>query len=232
MSPEYQYIFRAAGISEDDELGNWMTHDEPFQTLDYEDEDFCMSAPHVSNAGTDTLMIAWETVQDADRFELQMRLNQGGARWVTIAPEVGMTQVKKRNLISELGYQFRVRPVDDYEQPWSPPSEPAAARSSNKNRAGPSRKKSTARSGARTPAPTPTSRPQQPQQQQPRYDPNAMAAPWIKNAGMKHAVLVRWQKVNGARGYELQMRENKRRATHNGSRLKQIYRGPMSEKRI
>lgn len=212
LSPECDYFFRAAAIFEDDQLGPWMEHEESFHPLDYEDEDYCMAAPRVTSAGEDTLMVAWDDVEDVDGFELQMRECRGGAPWVTIAPELNELEVKKRNLKSSLGYQFRVRPVGgEYEEPWSPPSEPAVARAVNNNKrsngikipVAPYRKAQAKSAAEKAAAPPPRPKPEQP-----RRHPNAMPAPWIKNAGMKHAVLVCWQEVHGATGYELQIKEN------------------------
>jgi len=59
-------------------------------------------------------------------YELQMRENGGGDIWKTVAPALGGTEVRKKNLISDRGYQFRVRPVapsGDAEAPFSSPSE-------------------------------------------------------------------------------------------------------------
>ena len=86
-----------------------------------------MEAPIAVNTGNHTLKISWKKAMDASGYELQMRENTGGAAWETIAPSLSGTQVKKKNLTSCLGYQFRVRPSGS-SAPFSPPSEFAIAR--------------------------------------------------------------------------------------------------------
>jgi thiol-disulfide isomerase/thioredoxin len=56
-----------------------------------------------------------------------MRENEGGKPWETIATSLSNTEVKKKNLISKHGYQFRVRPAGS-EIAFSPPSDAAVAR--------------------------------------------------------------------------------------------------------
>jgi hypothetical protein len=116
-----------------------------------------------------------------------MRQNRGGAAWVSIASPSG-TQVKKKNLTSKMGYQFRIRPVTDHDgEPWSPPSEAMVPRFN---------------------VPTSSSTPRGTTNHSKQA--GMMAAPWCKNAGAKQSILVCWQTIDGASGYELQMRENQK----------------------
>merc|ERR1719464_750126 len=89
-------------------------------------------APNVSVGGNQTLLVSWSSdAGAATRYELQMRENNGGERWKTLSSSLSGTEVKKKNLISPFGYQFRVRPRigtdndndDDHHHPFSPPSE-------------------------------------------------------------------------------------------------------------
>jgi thiol-disulfide isomerase/thioredoxin len=78
-------------------------------------------------------------------YEIQMRENQGGVPWTTIATAYTSTEVRKKNLISTLGYQFRIRPhptptssstttsTSTSSIPFSTPSEPVVALSYNTN---------------------------------------------------------------------------------------------------
>lgn len=124
MSPDFEYIFRVCAVYEDESVGAWMSHPEPFRPLDWDEEDYCMAPPQVSNNVNEysVLLINWEQAEDAFEYELQMRENRGGTEWRDIA-SVAMTEVKKKNLSPKLGYQFRVRAVTENEEPWSAPSE-------------------------------------------------------------------------------------------------------------
>lgn len=205
LSSEYGYYFRVLEIYPNGENGDeWMTHQEPFHPLDAEEENWCMSKPvaqpATSSPNGDTLLVTWDDVPDANAFELQMRENRGGAGWVTIVKETNDLEVevkqKKQHVGTGLAYQFRVRPTNgEYEEPWSEPSDPVAPGPVSPRHK--QRKKS-----SKTPAPTNSGN------SRAQRNPNEMAAPWIKNAGMKNAVLVCWQKVEGVVGYELQMKEN------------------------
>ena len=207
LSSEYSYFFRVLEVFPNGENGDeWMTHQEPFCPLDAEEENWCMSKPVAeptpNNTNGDTLLVTWDDVPDANAFELQMRENRGGAGWVTIVQETNDLEVevkqKKQHVGTGLAYQFRVRPTSgEYEEPWSEPSDPVAPgpRSQRKKKKAVPKKKAKA-----TPSNNGSFRAQK--------DPNEMAAPWIKNGGMKNAVLVCWQKVDGVVGYQLQMKEN------------------------
>jgi thiol-disulfide isomerase/thioredoxin len=126
------YLFRAGAIVGDiTEVTSWAIHDEAFQLLTADQESQCMAAaPTAKNAGSNqTLIISWQAVDldGAAGYELQMRENQGGAEWITIAPSLASTQVRKKNLTSKLGYQFRVRPAT-VDRPFSPASEAVVAK--------------------------------------------------------------------------------------------------------
>jgi len=128
LSPKQKYVFRAAPVV-DDTVGAWVTHAEEFQTLSEDEETKSMAAPKVSNAGSNqALLISWEKNDGASGYELEMRENKGGVEWSTIAASLSGTEVKKKNLTSKLGYQFRVRPSGDAEASFSPPSDVSVAK--------------------------------------------------------------------------------------------------------
>ena len=127
LTPQTTYFFRVAAVV-NETPGAWITHDEGFTTLSADVDEQSMAAPKVSNAGSNqALHISW-TQQDDSKYELQMRENLGGAEWTTIAPSLSGTEVKKKNLTSKLGYQFRVRPTANDSAPFSPPSDGAVAK--------------------------------------------------------------------------------------------------------
>jgi hypothetical protein len=57
--------------------------------------------------------VTWAPYQDPllAGYKLQMRENKGDAAWSTVAACLSGTEVRKKNLNSKYGYQFRVRPV-------------------------------------------------------------------------------------------------------------------------
>jgi len=228
LLPEAQYFFQVAPVYEDDTVGDWVSHEEPFETLSQEqDEDYAMAAPIVTvPSEANALIITWEEVdEEVNGFELQMRENKGGANWLGFETSGMSSEVKKKNLTSPWGYQFRVRPVTDYEEPFSPPSNPVQPR-----RAQQYQQQAPRAAPARAYQTTPTARQQQQMEEeyQQRYDDDgyyndegqaqysphesyaynaeSLPAPWFKSAG-DGAVLVCWQKQYGCTGYELQMKE-------------------------
>jgi thiol-disulfide isomerase/thioredoxin len=124
---EHGYVFRVKAADDD----NWMTHEEPFFLLTRDQEENQMKAPLVSPAGNHALKVSWAAATTSGGYELQMRLNEGGAAWSTIAPSLTSTEVRKKNLTSQSGYCFRVRPAssvnDGHQAPFSPPSQVAVA---------------------------------------------------------------------------------------------------------
>jgi thiol-disulfide isomerase/thioredoxin len=127
------FIFRAKLVTEPDDDGAWMTHSEPFHLLSQQDDLKKMSPPTVSLGGANqTLLIQWmaSTETNTTGYELQMRENIGGEPWKSIAASLQGREVRKKNLTSKHGYQFRVRPVssDDVSTwPFSSPSDAAVA---------------------------------------------------------------------------------------------------------
>lgn len=123
LTPGTNYKFRVQVVNNAD----WITHAEPFTCLTTEEESSSMKAPKVSHPGLNqTLHVSWNKSTDDAKYELQMRENQGGSEWKTIAPSLSGLEVKKKNLTSPSGYQFRVRPT---EAPcFSPPSDATVAR--------------------------------------------------------------------------------------------------------
>jgi len=121
------YWFRARGAEADGT--QWRTHSTAFQLLSDKDEADRMGAPTAIPAGTNqALLISWkESSAASSSFELQMRPNQGGAPWTTIAAQLSGTSVRKKNLTDPHGYQFRVRPSAS-DASFSAPCDPVVAR--------------------------------------------------------------------------------------------------------
>ena len=90
-------------------------------------DDYSMAAPWVKNAGPQALLLCWLQFDGATGYEIQMRENNRKGKWVTIAAKYAGTQVKKNNLTSINGYQFRVRPLGTREARFSAPSYGAVA---------------------------------------------------------------------------------------------------------
>lgn len=130
LQPDTEYFFRVAPVVGDtlkEDL--WISHEVAFRTLSTEQSDKAMEAPKAVGAGSNqALKVSWSKVADAPGYELQMRENAGGEDWTTIAPSLSGTEAKKKNLVSNLGYQFRVRPSGSTDIPFSPPSDTAVAR--------------------------------------------------------------------------------------------------------
>ncbi|GKY92842.1 hypothetical protein MPSEU_000253800 [Mayamaea pseudoterrestris] len=124
------YIFRAKSASSKDDDASWVTHSEPFHLLSDEDELKRLPSPVVTLGGSNqALQVQWSAAANLTAYELQMRENVGGEPWKTIAASVSGTEVRKKNLTSTQGYQFRVRPIalNGVEFPFSLPSEPVVA---------------------------------------------------------------------------------------------------------
>jgi hypothetical protein len=134
LLPEAEYFFRVSPVFDDDTVGPWITHNDAFETITQEqDEDYAMASPIVTvPAEPHSLIVTWEDVdEDVHGFELQMRENKGGSKWFGFQTSGQASEVKKKNLTSSWGYQFRVRPVTDYDEPFSPPSNPVQPRRPN-----------------------------------------------------------------------------------------------------
>jgi thiol-disulfide isomerase/thioredoxin len=153
LTPECAYTFRVAPVlpKNDNDVdngeeitGSFITqhnNEVVFRTISTADEKKSMSSPKVSIGGNQTLLISWTKVAGAATttttttgYELQMRENNGGETWKTIAASISGTEVKKKNLTSKLGYQFRVRKNsgdndnDDDNNLFSQPSEACIAK--------------------------------------------------------------------------------------------------------
>ncbi|KAL3934240.1 MAG: hypothetical protein SGBAC_009998 [Bacillariaceae sp.] len=131
LTPGKDYFFRVKVVDGGDDT-TWVTHGtEPFSCLTTDQDTQSLDAPKVSHPGLNqTLHVSWKASSDGDestKYQLQMRENQGGAEWKTIAPSLSGLEVKKKNLTSKLGYQFRVRSNDEGAA-FSPPSEAIIAR--------------------------------------------------------------------------------------------------------
>ena len=141
LSGDVGFFFRVGAVTSDDDTAtvcDWVTHPEPFRLLTTEEEQRQMEAPKVVHAGSNqALHLSWKAKTDNNnepaKYELQMRENRGGIPWATIAKSLSNTEVKKKNLISTMGYQFRIRAViengpDNEKNPFSPPSDAIVAR--------------------------------------------------------------------------------------------------------
>lgn len=128
------FIFRVRAVlsNEDDEgkgenAETWTTHPNPFFLLTSDDAQRQMAAPNIFLGGSNqSARVTWLPFDGASGYELQMRKNKGGEPWETIPSIISHTEVRKKNLTSADGYQFRVRPIvgDDLSQvPFSPPSD-------------------------------------------------------------------------------------------------------------
>lgn len=106
------YFFRVGAIKDGDELPErWITHAEPFRVLTEEEEKTRMAQPKVEPAGNKAAKVSWNAVDGASGYELQMRENNGGAAWITLAASITGNEVRKKNLVSKQGYHFRIRPA-------------------------------------------------------------------------------------------------------------------------
>jgi thiol-disulfide isomerase/thioredoxin len=106
------YLFRVGAIQKGEtEPKSWITHNEPFQVLTDVQEQSRMVQPRVEPAGHKAAKVSWEAVENASGYELQMRENEGGVAWTTIATSISGTEVRKKNLSSQKGYMFRIRPA-------------------------------------------------------------------------------------------------------------------------
>lgn len=108
------HMFRVGAIKEEDETEPkvWITQKSPFSVLTTAQEDTRMAQPTTQQSGSNETVIArWEKKDDTSGYELQMRENDGGVPWKTIAASFSGTEVRKKNLSSKNGYQFRVRPA-------------------------------------------------------------------------------------------------------------------------
>jgi thiol-disulfide isomerase/thioredoxin len=166
LSGPHGFYFRAGAIvhvhgevEEDDttttvvDPSTWISNDQPFYLLTKNEQKLQMEAPAVTDAYSNlAVLVSWKVSsslssptkkQPATKttkcYELQMRENRGGEPWTTIAASLTSLEVKKKNLSSSLGYQFRVRPAtepkeddDNYTEqkglPFSPPSTPIIAK--------------------------------------------------------------------------------------------------------
>jgi hypothetical protein len=134
-------VFRARAVAvteadgDDGDAAPWLSHADPFFLLSDAEESARLPPPTVTLGGANqALHIQWKEPSGgggaaAHGYELQMRENIGGDPWRTIAASVSGTEVRKKNLPSAHGYQFRVRPVvsGSAQAPFSPPSDPVVA---------------------------------------------------------------------------------------------------------
>jgi len=116
------FQFRVRAITTNEKTRNdngesfddWIKNKDSFQVLSEEEEKLRMpQAPKLVSEGNNSILVRWNAYSDTSLsgYELQMREDSSGAGWVTIAPRIKNTEVRKRNLKSGMRYQFRVRPV-------------------------------------------------------------------------------------------------------------------------
>ena len=106
LAPAQSYSFWVAPVDDDKTVGSWTTHDEPFVTLSKAENDKAMEPPTTSISGNRALAVKWKKIEEGGNgYELQMRENKGDEGWKTIAASLSGTEVKKKNLVSDYGYQ-------------------------------------------------------------------------------------------------------------------------------
>lgn len=120
------FIFRVGAITangDDAAVEHWISHNEPYRLLSDEQNSSRMDAPRVSlGEMIHTAIASWEealpsssllllTPNHSGKYEIQMRENLGGSDWTTVAASFAGLEVRKKNLTSPNGYQFRVRPA-------------------------------------------------------------------------------------------------------------------------
>ena len=92
-----------------------------------------MAPPLVSQtADYNSLLITWEEIQDEEfyGFDLQMRECKGGSKWFQAFDDMitEANEIIRADLKSKRGYQFRVRPITEHDEPFSEPSDPVVPR--------------------------------------------------------------------------------------------------------
>lgn len=129
LQSSLRYQFRVSS----DGGTTWTTHEDLFALLSpHDDDQRIKSPPRVSLGGTlNSLKIEWDktpsdTSSSTTSYEIHMRENKPGTPWSTIANDFPHHEVRKKNLTSNRGYQFRVRPTN-HSVAFSPPSDPVIA---------------------------------------------------------------------------------------------------------
>ena len=126
LDEDSAYTFRVGAIlkANQQQPDLCVSHTDAFRILTAEEELSRMTQPKVEPAGHKAAKVSWDAVDGASGYELQMRENEGGAAWVTLVASFAGTEVRKKNLVSNKGYHFRVRPAGS-NQPFSIASEVA-----------------------------------------------------------------------------------------------------------
>jgi thiol-disulfide isomerase/thioredoxin len=125
LKPNTKYWFRVAAVVDDQQQQKeWVTScSDGLTTLSQDQEAQSMDAPTAIPSGNQAVIVSWKAPPPSSSssssssptttptYEIQMRENVGGHEWMTIAESFSGLQVRKKNLTSKSGYQFRVRPT-------------------------------------------------------------------------------------------------------------------------
>lgn len=125
LTPATAYRFRVRGRDKVD----WLPFSPPATARTLVPSLQQMAAPREETRGPGFVAVAWEPVEGAEKYKIEMR-PQGAVRWHEVGAVSG-TSVKKNNLQAGTAYHFRVKPVGadvgrDDEWAWSGWSEALA----------------------------------------------------------------------------------------------------------
>jgi chitodextrinase len=128
LSPKAGYQFRVRPVTDNENVEPWSPPSDvviPKSPVKFSThKKGAMPAPWCKNAGMkNAILVCWTKVDGALGYELQMKEgNRKKAKWTTVAAYLSGNEVRKKNCMSKNGYQFRVRPVTNWDNPFSDPS--------------------------------------------------------------------------------------------------------------
>ena len=134
LAPGHAYVFRVRGV---DELGEALAggFSAPTEPLVLASGGARPAAPKLSARDAESVTVVWPDTGGA-LFHAQMRVAGAGAPWTTCSDKLGGKAMRKRGLVANTKYEFRVaalaaepaaEPAAGGEWgPWSPPSAPLA----------------------------------------------------------------------------------------------------------
>jgi thiol-disulfide isomerase/thioredoxin len=134
LTPGRAYAFRVRGV---DELGEALPggFSAPTEPLVLASGGARPAAPKLSARDAESVTVVWPDA-DGVLFHAQMRVAGAGAPWTTCSDKLGGKAMRKRGLVANTKYEFRVAAakavaaaaaaVDGEWGPWSPPSAPLA----------------------------------------------------------------------------------------------------------